>query len=195
MRNFDIQLINGDLTARNLTHISSKNNPLVTVTSAVQYMPDQTCSANLIAPKVPMPSIGPPILTQIFSFNCASGKLGYCVTAQRFSRSYQNYCAESSNIYNRKKTAEFCGKGDGVIAIAAHAPQHLIQKLGAVLKCLQKASPELTLTRLHFEVPKVHFLPRTMTTKKLFPQKNHRNFRRNLTYIRSERCCKVALDS
>ena len=108
---------------------------------------------------------------ELLAFNFASRAIAYRRLAQGLSRSLSAFSSFIREYLDPVIKADQCAQYVDDIGTAANTPEHLIENLRAVFQCLMKARLKLSMTKCHFGVQEVDFLGRTITTKRVAPQK------------------------
>ena len=108
---------------------------------------------------------------KLLAFNFASSTFAYRRLAQGLSRSLSAFSSFMREYLAPVIRADQYAQYVDDIRIAATTPEQMIKNLRAVFQCLRKAGLELSMAKCHFGVQEVDFLGRTITTKRIAPQK------------------------
>ena len=150
----------------------NNNHPVSTLTDAAQHMAGKNLFCKLDCSQayhclqmVDQQSI------ELLAFNFASRIFAYRRLAQGLSRSLSAFSSFIREYLDPVIKADQCAQYVDGIGIATNTPEQLIKNLRAVFQCLRKADLKLSMAKCHFGVQEVDFLGRTITTKRVAPQK------------------------
>ena len=105
------------------------------------------------------------------AFKFASRTFAYRRLAQGLSRSLSAFSSFIRKYHVPVIKADQCAQCFDNIGIVVNTPQQLIKNLRAAFQCLWKAGLKLSIAKCHFGEQEVVFLGRTITTKRVAPQK------------------------
>ena len=108
---------------------------------------------------------------ELVAFNFARRTFAYRRLAQRLSRSLSAVSSCIRKYLDPVIKAQQCAQYVDENGIAGNAPQQMIKNLRAVFQCLRRAGLKLSMAKCQFGVQEVNFLQRTITTKRVAPQK------------------------
>ena len=148
------------------------NHPVSTLTDVAQHMAGKNLFCNLDCSQayhclqmIDQQSI------ELLAFNFASRTFAYRRLAQGLSRSLSAFSSFIRECLDSVIKADQCAQYVDDIGIAANTLEQLIKNLRAVFYCLRKAGLKLSMTKCHFGVQEIDLLGRTITTKRVAPQK------------------------
>ena len=108
---------------------------------------------------------------EFLAFDFASRTFAYQRLPQKLSHYLSAFSSFIRKYVDPVIKADQCAQYVDDFGIAATTPQQLIKNLRAFSQCLRKAGLKVSWAKCHFWVQEVDFLGRTITTKRVAPEK------------------------
>ena len=125
---------------------------------------------------------------ELLAFNFASRTFAYKRLAQGLSRALSAFSSFMREYLDKVIKADQCAQYVDDIGIAANTVTQLIRNIKAVFDCIRQAGLKLTIEKCHFEVTKVEFLGRTITSQGVAPQDHKiKKFLANVRFPKSKK--------